>query len=352
MPKKAPPAIAAGGGYGGFGGGFEGAPHQNPQDSFVVTASGTFNKDDFKIKSTGIEQTAAGVGPVSDLEMNDLDVEDIAFGGGASGTVRRAFHRPTQRIIALKSINVNDKGKRDQMMQELRLLTDVGCPNLVKFYDAFWAEPFIHLAIEFMDAGSLDVCLKKCAQPNEEVVSVCMRQLLAGLNFLHRERHALHRDLKPGNVLLKSDGVVKVADFGISREMDNTMAYAATFTGTAIYMSPERMQGKRYSFTADIWSVGLITTECVWGKYPYNMRPDMKYFDLVMTIVNQPAPIPGEGFSAELNSFAEAALSKQDDQRATAEMLLSHAYVQKFAGSPEAVVAEWLKPAIKPYQAV
>ena len=205
-------------------------------------------------------------------------------------------------------------------------------------------------------------------------MSVIVRQLLHGINFLHKERRNLHRDMKPGNVLLSSNGFVKVADFGISRSMENTMvrrparaparpptrplprrlagggaasagarasgwcaggrlprpsacrvyscftatppkslytlprltkprgqAIASTFTGTAIYMAPERMEGKAYSFPADIWAIGLIVSECAVGRYPYALREDMKYFELVMAIVNKPAPLPGDTASPELN---------------------------------------------------
>ena len=89
---------------------------------FDVTASGTFNKDNFRLKSTGIEQTPAGAGRVSTLQMSDLQIDDVPMGGGASGMVRRALHIPTQRVIALKSINVQDKSKCEQMMTELKIL--------------------------------------------------------------------------------------------------------------------------------------------------------------------------------------------------------------------------------------
>ena len=78
-------------------------------------------------------------------------------------------------------------------------------------------------------------------------------------------------------------------------------AIASTFTGTAIYMAPERMEGKAYSFPADIWAIGLIVSECAVGRYPYALRQDMKYFELVMAIVNKPAPLPGDTASPELN---------------------------------------------------
>jgi len=312
---------------------------------FDVTASGTFNKDDFRVKSTGIAATPAGAGRVSDLAMSDLQIEDTPIGGGASGMVRRALHVPTKKMIAVKSINVTDKSKCDQMMTELKILVaaEKVCPNVVQFFDAFWQPPFVHLAIELMDGGSLDHQLAACQVPSEEVVAVIIRQLCNGINFLHKERHNLHRDMKPGNVLINSQGNVKVADFGISRSMENTMALAATFTGTAIYMAPERMEGKPYSFPADVWAVGLIAFECAVGRYPYSLKADMKYFDLVMTIVNQPPPLPGATCSKELNSFIESALTKAPQHRGTCESLLQHDFISKFKASEEACVGAWMR---------
>lgn len=111
---------------------------------FDVTASGTFNKDDFRVKSTGIAATPAGAGRVSDLAMSDLQIEDTPIGGGASGMVRRALHVPTKKMIAVKSINVTDKSKCDQMMTELKILVaaEKVCPNVVQFFDAFWQVTF------------------------------------------------------------------------------------------------------------------------------------------------------------------------------------------------------------------
>jgi len=235
-------------------------------------------------------------------------------------------------------------------MTELRILAGAQavCGNVLHFYDAFYTDPCIHLAIEHMDRGSLDIALKACALPSEEAVACILRQLLQGLHFLHKERRNLHRDLKPGNILINSAGVVKVADFGISRQMEGTVAVAATFTGTAIYMSPERMKGESYSFPADIWSVGLIGTECAVGRYPYVLQKDMPYFALISKICNEPAPLPGASFSGLLNDFLAACLHKEASKRADCELLLAHPFLQPGGGiaagaaGPEPPVAAWL----------
>jgi serine/threonine protein kinase len=86
--------------------------------------------------------------------------------------------------------------------------------------------------------------------------------MLWGLSYLHHEK-MIHRDIKPGNVLLHSDGRVKLADFGIS---STGRDLATTVVGTMMYMAPERLRGKKYGVLSDIWSFGLVVWECATGK--------------------------------------------------------------------------------------
>lgn len=79
----------------------------------------------------------------------------------------------------------------------------------------------------------------------------------------------MHRDIKPDNILVHSDGFVKLTDFGITKQLDDTIGLANTFLGTMNYMSPERMKGKKYNFEGDIWSLGIILVEVMTGAYPY-----------------------------------------------------------------------------------
>lgn len=90
-----------------------------------------------------------------------------------------------------------------------------------------------------------------------------------GLVFLHRTKHQLHRDIKPENVLLDSSGQLKLTDFGISKQLDKTYGLTNTFVGTLVYMSPERMGGKNYSYSADVWALGIILHELATGAHPY-----------------------------------------------------------------------------------
>ena len=103
-----------------------------------------------------------------------------------------------------------------------------------------------------MDGGSLADVLHAAqitgsGPLSEMVLGKLAARTLAGLNYLHRERHQVHRDMKPGNILLNSRGEVKISDFGLSAELDSTKEMCATFIGTHAYMSPERLGGKPYS---------------------------------------------------------------------------------------------------------
>ena len=107
----------------------------------------------------------------------------------------------------------------------------------------------------------------------------------------------LHRDIKPGNILVSSSGACKLSDFGISKELGVTIGLCNTFVGTMIYMSPERINGKRYSYSSDIWSLGLVLFEIAIGKFPYP-KPST-YIEMMETIMNSPELVLPDTFSPE-----------------------------------------------------
>lgn len=115
--------------------------------------------------------------------------------------------------------------------------------------------------------------------------------------------HQIHRDLKPDNILLNKLGEIKLTDFGISKAMESTFGLCGTFIGTSTYMSPERIQGQKYSFPSDVWSLGLILYEMATGQYPY--PPKSSIVDLYDYIFNNPEPAlpPDSGYSENMRNF-------------------------------------------------
>ena len=161
--------------------------------------------------------------------------ENGRLGQGAGGVVDRGVHVPTGNLIAVKSLRVDDRDKRHQLVNELRGLIKVQhCDGLVQLYGAFFSKNFqVHVILELMNLGSLRSLLQRCPSGVPEPHLACLSsQVLVGLKFLHHYS-LLHRDIKPENVLHNDQGEVKLTDFGISKEMNQTIQVAHTFIGTA-----------------------------------------------------------------------------------------------------------------------
>ncbi|TVU11236.1 hypothetical protein EJB05_44809, partial [Eragrostis curvula] len=232
-----------------------------------------------------------------------------AIGNGASSVVERAVFIPVHRLLALKKINIFEKGA---------------------FYMPDSGQ--ISIALEYMDGGSLADVIKVKKSIPEPVLARMLQKVLLGLRYLHEVRHLVHRDIKPANVLVNLKGEAKITDFGISAGLDNTLAMCATFVGTVTYMSPERIRNENYSYAADIWSIGLTVLECATGKFPYDVNEGPA--NLMLQILDDPSPTPPEdAFSSEFCSFINGCLQKDPEARPSCEQLLSHPFLKRYEKS-------------------
>ena len=220
--------------------------------SYDVTES-VFIKGDLAINRTGVrmrDRAKTFVVDASELQLGKV------IGRGSSSYVQHAVHTPTGTQVALKVINMFDKGKRDQLMQEISTLYDAACPSIIGFYGAFYREGTISIALEFMDGGSLANMVHQLGPLEENVLAHISYQVVYALAYLRKHLKRVHRDIKPSNVLINSKGLVKLSDFGLSAELQNSIAMCATFVGTFKYMSPERIKNLSYGQPADVWSLG------------------------------------------------------------------------------------------------
>lgn len=230
-------------------------------------------------------------------------------------------------------MQLHDKSKREQLMNDVRTLVEAqSCRYLVHFYAAYFHKESgrVHLALELMDMGSLHDVMKRINGPiPERFIGTIVYQILQGLAFLHGHKH-LHRDIKPGNILLHSDGSVKLSDFGISKTLDNTANVCDTFVGTATYMSPERCVGQDYSFCSDIWSLGMVIFEMASGRFPF---PATASFPVLFDcLCHRPEPRLEEGvYSEELRALVAACLQREPLQRPRAAALLEDNFFSKMA---------------------
>lgn len=127
------------------------------------------------------------------------------------------------------------------------------------FHDAYMDRERgrVCMVMEYMDGGTLQQFVSGGQALSEPALAAVARSVLRGLAEMHAQRK-IHRDIKPSNILLDRQGRVKISDFGLVRELNETGSFAQTFTGTVTYMSPERIQDIGHGCPSDIWSLGMV----------------------------------------------------------------------------------------------
>eukprot|EP01029_Cantina_marsupialis_P007798 TRINITY_DN18855_c0_g2_i1.p1 TRINITY_DN18855_c0_g2~~TRINITY_DN18855_c0_g2_i1.p1 ORF type:complete len:396 (+),score=124.28 TRINITY_DN18855_c0_g2_i1:85-1272(+) len=260
------------------------------------------------------------------INYEDLEICEM-LGRGVSGCVRRVINKPTGEVLALKDLNILDESKREQLMKEIEALYGAHCDALVDFYGVFFNDGKVSIAIEYMDCGSLDLVIKEATKIPEDVLCGMAYQSLEGLRYLKSTKR-IHRDIKPQNILVNSRGEVKLTDFGISKEVENSVAMVMTFVGTFKYMSPERMVNEAYNSTSDIWSLGLTLMHAANGRYPYPELESM--FDVIMNIQEQASPqLDRTIFSAEFCDLIDDCLKKDKNARPQPHEMMEHAWFKE-----------------------
>ncbi len=206
------------------------------------------------------------------------------LGVGGMGEVYRARDTRLGRDVAIKALPAafaEDTERLARFEREARLLASLNHPNVAAIHGVEEVESRRYLVLEFVEGETLARRLVRGPLPIDEAIEVC-RQIAAGVEAAH-ESGVIHRDLKPGNVMIKPDGSVKVLDFGLATSRGGgtsvsdtklsqspTLSDAATHTGvilgTAAYMSPEQARGRAVDRRTDVWSFGCVLYECMTGR--------------------------------------------------------------------------------------
>lgn len=264
------------------------------------------------------------------IKMDDFELFE-ELGKGNYGTVQKVLHRPTAVTMALKEIRLElDDSKLKTIITELDILHRATSPYIIDFYGAFFIESCVYYCMEFMDAGSLEVVAG--IDVPEDVLARITRSMVEGLKFLKDGLKIMHRDVKPTNVLLNRNGSVKLCDFGVSGQLDRSLA--KTNIGCQSYMAPERIKGEAqggatsYTASSDVWSLGLSIIEAAIGHYPYPPETYSNVFAQLTAIVHGDPPSLPDRYSETARDFVAKCLEKQANRRPTYAQLLEHPWLK------------------------
>ncbi len=193
------------------------------------------------------------------------------LGRGAAGVVYRARHEELKRPVALKVLRESaaEPGLRERFHREAMAAARLRHPNIVSVHDAGQIDGEAYIAMELVEGSTLDDAIEKKRLPLRQVVET-LAKVADAVHHAHAQG-VIHRDLKPGNILIDASGEPRVVDFGLARVAQGTLQLTRTGTavGTPLYMSPEQVRGLEVGPPGDVWSLGVILYQAMTGRFPF-----------------------------------------------------------------------------------
>lgn len=266
------------------------------------------------------------------------------IGEGGFGAVYICRNKLTREKCAMK---VAEPKSLKHLLMEIRMhAISSEHENIVRFIEAFEFQQKYYLIIELMNSGSLTgyiINLPNNMRWREQAIMYVLKNVLQALAFMHDKYH-LHRDIKSDNILVTSEGLVKISDFGFAVGLNKEENRRISYLGTPFWMAPEILDRSAYDAKVDVWSTAISAIEIAEGRPPYLGIPHVK---AMFYILSNPPPTlyRPDKWSKNFSHFLKVALKKDPKERPTSNELLMHPALsgssvctqQEFAGLLKAI---------------
>jgi serine/threonine-protein kinase len=239
------------------------------------------------------------------------------LGSGGMADVYLAEDQELGRRVALKLLDdrhASDEQFVERFRREAQSAAGLNHPSIVSIFDRGYAEGTYYIAMEFLDGRTLKELLVKNGPTPVPIAIDYARQILGALSFAHRHG-IVHRDIKPHNIVVGSDGRLKVTDFGIARSGASQMTEAGSIVGTAQYLSPEQARGAPVDPRSDLYSLGIVLYEMLTGKVPFTGETPVEIAMKHLSQVPDPPSKLRPNIPHDLDAIVMRALAKDPEQR-------------------------------------
>ncbi len=249
--------------------------------------------------------------------INDYEIDEIIDEGGMA-IVYVGIHKVLKRKVAIKMLNpILEKNPqyKKRFINEAKLLSRLNHPNIIGLYDFVENDLGTFLITEYVKGQTLDSYVDLVSGPMPETKAVkLIVQVLDAVGHMH-SKNMIHRDIKPSNIMITSDNIIKLIDFGIAKHLRKNQALVTqdgSKLGTTIFMSPQQVKGKVLDRRTDIYSIGASLFYILTGQYPYDKN--LSEYEIYNKIVTQAFPDPHRfyvGVSDKMRSIVSKATQNQ-----------------------------------------